>query len=242
MSRAEDTWFAAEAVGPGIRRIREPHVHDFFSANMFHIAGRDADLVVDFGMGLAALDRFLDLDPAKPVFACATHAHVDHVGSFHAFPVRLGHPAEAEGFSAMADDLTLAHLFRTLPEPVTRVPRPGWTAGSFRLEAAPLTRAVEEGDVVDLGDRRFTVLHLPGHSPGGIGLLDERNGLLFSGDAIYDGGLVDDLPGSDPAVYAATMERLLSLDVSTVHGGHGDAMSRDRMRDIAASYLSRGAR
>jgi glyoxylase-like metal-dependent hydrolase (beta-lactamase superfamily II) len=43
--------------------------------------------------------------------------------------------------------------------------------------------------VIDTGDRHFEVLHLPGHSPGSIGLWEERSGTLFSGDAIYDGPL-----------------------------------------------------
>ena len=50
----------------------------------------------------------------------------------------------------------------------------------YRIAPAPLTRILDEGDVIDLGDRSFTVLHLPGHSFGCIGLYDERDGLLFS--------------------------------------------------------------
>ncbi|MEJ0007003.1 MAG: MBL fold metallo-hydrolase [Steroidobacteraceae bacterium] len=87
--------------------------------------------------------------------------------------------------------------------------------------AAPATRLVDEGDVIDLGDRVFEVLHLPGHSPGSIGLLESRTGTLFSGDAIYDGPLLDDIPGSDIAAYIRTMRRLLTLSVTVVlgHGG-----------------------
>ena len=50
---------------------------------------------------------------------------------------------------------------------------------------------IGEGDVIDLGDRAFEVLHLPGHSPGSIGLWDPAAGTLFSGDAIYDGPLLE---------------------------------------------------
>jgi glyoxylase-like metal-dependent hydrolase (beta-lactamase superfamily II) len=231
------SWYAIETISPGIRRITEPNVHSFFSANMFHVAGRDADLVIDFGMGLASLRDALALDPTKPVIAFATHAHVDHVGSLHEFDMRLGHAAEAEGFATMPDEITLAHLFRSLPDPVLRLPTPEWSAASYRLRPAPLTRLIGEGDLVDLGDRLFRVLHLPGHSPGGLALLDERDGTFFSGDAIYDGGLVDDLPGCDRIAYRGTMARLAGLDVAVAHGGHGDALSRERMQAIARTYL-----
>ena len=79
---------------------------------------------------------------------------------------------------------------------------------SYCVLPAPATRTVEEGDVIDLGDRRFEVLHLPGHSPGSIGLWEAESGVLFSGDAIYDGPLLDELPGSDIPIYVATMKRL----------------------------------
>ena len=90
-----------------------------------------------------------------------------------------------------------------------------------------------EGDIVDLGDRRFRVLHLPGHSPDSIGLLDERDGIFFSGDAIYDDTLIDDLPDSDRAAYRATMARIIELPVRIAHGGHGESFSGERMREIA---------
>ncbi|MBB4279614.1 glyoxylase-like metal-dependent hydrolase (beta-lactamase superfamily II) [Rhizobium mongolense] len=88
---------------------------------------------------------------------------------------------------------------------------------------------------------RFSVLHLPGHSPGSIGLLNETDGLLFSGDAIYEGKLVDDLPGCDQAAYRLTMMRLKEMEVRAAHGGHGKAMTQQRMRQIAASYLNAAA-
>ena len=65
-----------------------------------------------------------------------------------------------------------------------------------------------EGDVVETGDREFEVLHLPGHSPGSIALWERSSGSLFSGDAIYDGVIVDNLPGSDVEIYRETMNWL----------------------------------
>lgn len=66
----------------------------------------------------------------------------------------------------------------------------------------------------NIGSPSYKVLHLPGHSPGSIGLLDEASGIFFSDDAIYDGTLVDDLPGCDKCAYWTTMRRLRDLDAS----------------------------
>ena len=83
------------------------------------------------------------------------------------------------------------------------------------------------------------MLHLPGHSPGSIGLWEEASGTLFSGDAVYDGPLLDELPESDIGQYCRTMERLLDLPVDVVHAGHDPSFGRDRLRELASSYLQR---
>jgi glyoxylase-like metal-dependent hydrolase (beta-lactamase superfamily II) len=64
-------------------------------------------------------------------------------------------------------------------------------------------------------------------------------GTLFSGDAVYDGPLLDELPDSDITAYCATMERLLTLPVTVVHGGHDPSFGRDRLHELARDYLHR---
>ena len=93
--------------------------------------------------------------------------------------------------------------------------------------------------MIDLGNRQFEVLHLPGHSPGSIGLWEAASGTLFSGDAVYDGPLLDALHHSDRTAYARTMERLLSLPVQVVHAGHDPSFGRERLHEIARAYLKR---
>jgi glyoxylase-like metal-dependent hydrolase (beta-lactamase superfamily II) len=100
------------------------------------------------------------------------------------------------------------------------------------------SRLVGEGEVIDLGDRRLTVLHVPGHPPGSIALWDAADGALFAGDAIYDGVLVDTLDGSDIPTYLATMERLRNLPVRVAHGGHRASFGRDRMVAIIDDYIA----
>jgi glyoxylase-like metal-dependent hydrolase (beta-lactamase superfamily II) len=230
-------WFETVAVAPGIMRIREPHVHSFFQANLYRIAGRDFDVQLDFGVGVRPLT---EVSPAegKPVLAIASHAHVDHVGSFHLYARRAGHPLEAGTFAEMDDSGTLASAFVTIDDAVTAMPSSGWSLADHALQPAPLTELLNEGDMVDLGDRRFRVLHLPGHSPGSIALLDEHNGDFFSADAIYDEGLVDDIPGADVETYLKTMQRLASLDVGTVYAGHGESMDRRQMQQVARDYIA----
>jgi glyoxylase-like metal-dependent hydrolase (beta-lactamase superfamily II) len=231
-------WHATRRLSPGVFVTEEPAVCPMFRATMVTVLGRDRDLQFDFGCGLLPLRPALPLS-GKPVVAVASHAHVDHVGAFHEFPDRLGHPAEAAGFAGLPGIETFADAFRAWPDLVSAPPAPGWRQADWRLQPAPLTAVLNDGDRIDLGDRVFSVLHLPGHSPGGIGLLDEQRGLLLSGDAIYDDDILDDLPGASITDYLRTMHRLRKLDCRLVIGGHGPAMTRARMAALAEAYLRR---
>ncbi len=231
-------WFRTRALEPGVFVTLEPAVDLMFRASIVTVLGRDRDLQLDFGCGVLPLRPALPLS-GKPVVAAASHAHVDHIGGFAEFADRLGHAAEATGFAGEPGFETFADEFRGWPDVVTSLPVPGWAIDDWHLSPAPLTGTLAEGDRVDLGDRQFTVLHLPGHSPGGIGLLDERDGLFLTGDAIYDDEILDDLPGGSIPDYLRTMDRLRRLDCRLAIGGHGPEMTRARLVAIAEDYLRR---
>jgi glyoxylase-like metal-dependent hydrolase (beta-lactamase superfamily II) len=118
------------------------------------------------------------------------------------------------------------------------LPYEGFVAEDYRVKAAPLTGYLDEGDVVDLGNRHFQILHLPGHSPGSIALYEQATETLFSGDVIYDGALYDTVYHSDKAVYRESLERLKSLKVKTIHGGHDRSFGPQRMIEIIEDYLA----
>ena len=100
---------------------------------------------------------------------------------------------------------------------------------------------MSEGNIVDLGNRAFEVLHLPGHSPGSIGLWEAATGTLFSGDAIYDGPLLDEIDGSHIPTYIRTMKRLRELPVQIVHAGHDPSFGRQRLVELVDAYLGKRA-
>ena len=233
-----ETWYRSRELGDGVTLIWEPHVHPFARCNIWYVRGQERDLLIDSGLGLRPLMPVLPRSPGRPLVAVATHAHFDHIGALHECPDRRAHTAEADGYADMLDSLTLAPLFRELAEPVTALPYDSWRAASFRIAAAPVHAALGEGDRIDLGDRVFTILSLPGHSPGSIGLFDERAGVLFSGDALYDGELIDDFPSSKVEHYRATMERLNALDIRVGHGGHGPSFDAARKRVLVRDYLA----
>jgi glyoxylase-like metal-dependent hydrolase (beta-lactamase superfamily II) len=95
---------------------------------------------------------------------------------------------------------------------ITALPYPNHDISKFEIRPARVTRVVDEGDIVDLGDRHFEVLHLLG---------------------------LDELPGSNIADYIRTMERLRDLPVRIVHAGHDPSFGRERLLELIDQYLER---
>lgn len=246
-------WFDRRRVDDSITLLWEPHVVELMRCNIWHVRGSEADLIVDTGMGVSSLAAELADLIDKPVIAVATHGHADHIGSHHEFTDVAAHPAEADALEhpelqtldvATAWGQDSLDLFQSLgmvgPNGLFIDALPaGFQLDRFTQRGSATVRRIDEGDAIDLGDRHFEVLHLPGHSPGSIGLWEKATGTLFSGDAVYDGLLLDELPGSNIATYCQTMERLMELPVSVVHGGHDPSFDRDRLRAIARDYLER---
>ena len=247
------SWFRRASFAEGITLLDEPHVAAFARCNIWHIRGRDRDLLVDTGLGLASLQEAAKDLFERPLTAVMTHAHFDHIGGAFEFADRRVHAAEAaemvepRGFAGLRSaDLGADLVARVkaagydVPEVfLDAVPRAGFSLDGYRVPPAPPASTLHDGERLDLGDRSFEVLHLPGHSPGSIGLWESRSGILFSGDALYDGPLLYELPGSSLEAYVPTLKRLLELRVSVVHAGHDPSFGRDRLRQIASEYLDR---
>lgn len=248
-----ERWYETTVVDDTLTLILEPYVDRLEQANMWLVRGRDADLLIDQGMGIVPMKPLIDaLAPGRPVIALATHTHVDHVGATHEFAERWVHRIEADDLrhpkgvstliSAEIDPVLRQCFVESGYEPlgeylITALPHAGYDIASYRRIGCEPTRILEEGDIVDLGDRQFEVLLVPGHSPGSIGLFEAETGIFFAGDVIYDGPLVDNVPGADLDVYAATLKRLMQLPVSIVHAGHDPSFGRERLVEICETYL-----
>lgn len=235
-----DNWYTTHSVGDDVTLIAERHILEYYRCNIWHVRGRDKDLLVDSGMGVVSLREYVPLVTEKPVVAVASHTHFDHIGAHFEFDgeadERLCHPLEVDILASPTRHLTVADTCVS-DDIFTQLPPAPYQSTEYNVNATSATRTVVDGDIIDIGDRVFEVIHTPGHSPGGIALWEAKTGILFSGDIVYDGPLFEDAYHSDAADYYASMKRLLDVPVQVVHGGHFPSYGRERHVNIIRSWL-----
>ncbi|MFC2019586.1 MBL fold metallo-hydrolase [Chloroflexota bacterium] len=135
-----------------------------------------------------------------------THGHIDHIGALE--EVRKATGAEV---AIHQDD-----AFYLEERPVSAV------FGLPYPDCSPPDRLLKDGDIIDIDELSFEVLHTAGHSPGGICLLG--NGVLFSGDTLFNYGIGrSDFPGGNGRLLIDNIRsRLMPLpDNTVVYTGHG---------------------
>ena len=187
-------------------------------------------------MGVVSLTDWVSIVTEKDIAAVASHTHFDHIGCHHEFKHCIVHSAEADLLANPTRESTLVEPYVT-DDIFTQLPPQPYVSETYAVKKTSQAEIVEDGDVIDLGNRQFEVIHTPGHSPGGIALFEHKTGILFSGDLHYDGLLIEDTYHSNPSDYQNSMKRLLELPVNIVHGGHFASFGADRHRSLIRNWL-----
>lgn len=240
---AED-WFAIEdADENGVRRVREVHVHEFGGSSMWLVEGSERALLVETGTGVAPLRRFLESVTSKPIVAFASMGYYDHAGGLHQFDERLIHAADAWRVERPTRHNTAATWY--IESAFDAAPRDGFDPARHVMPASAPTRQLADGDIIDLGDRRFRVCHLPGVTAGSCALFEDTTGVLFTGetlvwdgDYVYDGEPPERTDDADRDAFRRSMERLLALPATAVYPGHFGRGSLREMRHAIEGYLA----
>jgi len=233
-------WFQHERVAPDLIRITEKYFDPIARANLWLLEGRDRHLLIDTGLGVSDLASYLAPLLDKPLTVVCTHMHFDHAGGLADFKNTCLHCHEIDLMQRGDADAALARPDQgfNLDEYFAELPYAGFSAAAYRFRPCVVQRALQEGDVIDLGNRALEVVHLPGHSPGSIALHERAQDTLYSGDVVYDGELIDNALGCVPEEYGRSMERLARLAPGLVHPGHYHSFDTERMHHLIAEYLA----
>ena len=156
------------------------------------------------------LQKYISINNLIPVKLINTHCHIDHIlgNNFIAKTYDLELEMNANDMELIKSSNEIAQLY-----------------GFTDYEMSPLPKKfLNEGDTLEFGNSQFKILFTPGHAPGHISLYSEKDGLLISGDVLFNNSIGrTDLPGGNYDLLIESIKnKILTLNDSTiVYCGHG---------------------
>jgi glyoxylase-like metal-dependent hydrolase (beta-lactamase superfamily II) len=181
-----------------------------FQANAYLVwdAAPGPAVLVDAGAEAERLLRALRRRDVELSAILQTHAHGDHIAALPEVVAATGAPVylhpDARGMLESAEENLSAYAGIPITAPVATLP-------------------VLDGDRLELLGRPVVVLHTPGHAPGSVCYHFVDDGIVFTGDALFQGsiGRTDFPGGSLETLLTGIRKRLLVLpDPTAVHPGH----------------------
>jgi glyoxylase-like metal-dependent hydrolase (beta-lactamase superfamily II) len=180
-----------------------------FAVNCFVLWGElHQAIIVDPGAQAGEIVELLQKNRLTPAAYLCTHAHMDHIGALadlhRQFPAPIG-MAQA--------DLHWAFSQTNQVPPHYGVPK----------RPSEISRILADGDTYTDGGLTYRVLSTPGHSPGAVCFYFEHEGILLSGDTLFEGSVGrTDLPGGSATILQKSLLKLAALpDATRVFPGHG---------------------
>ncbi len=175
-------------------------------------------IIIDPADETELLLNYIEKESINLKYIILTHGHFDHVGA--AAPLK-----RKTGAKIVINKKEI--------ETLKSVPLQARLFGLSPPEVPAPDIFVEEGDTINCGEIQLKVIETPGHSPGGISLYNEKEKILFSGDALFRRSIGrTDLPGGNFEILIRSIkEKLLTLpgDVK-VYSGHEEPTTIEEER------------
>jgi hydroxyacylglutathione hydrolase len=197
----------------------------------------DAGLVGKGGYKMGAI-RKMGIDPSAIKRVIMTHTHLDHIGCLAEILEELPdaelwvQTLEAEQLE-QGDERTVhgLEMFRSMCEMQF-----GIKPGDFTFK---VQRKLEGGDNLDIGGMTWEVIHIPGHSMGGIALYNRPQKILIPGDVVYADYAIGrfDLYGADASALKKSLYNLAELEVDILLPGHNRIV-----QGLPAGYIHQTAK
>lgn len=230
-------WFTVDQLDPRTFAIsgwgQSEEVHSYL------LIGNRRALLVDTGTGIDNIKKVVDEITVLPIHVLTTHAHWDHTGGHGLFDRIAVHPQDAEWLEHGLPIAPAEIRQSLMREPFRRASPPSFDLQTWTPFRGAPTDLLVDGETIDLGDRKLTVLHTPGHSPGHVCFFEASTGYLVTGDLLYSGELHAYYPSTDPITFAHSVARIAKLEASRLLPGHHSLGLRvGLVRDVSEAFES----
>ena len=248
---AQSSWFLVKKIQSNLFLVTEPFFYEGNRCNIWLLRGGHSDLIVDCGLGVSNLRKFLEghllLDPvdkpnARPCLVVCTHVHFDHSGGASNFETVYIHNEEA---ASLRDANSIHTLNWVKNEHFDKYPSHDFDVSKYCVKKTKCN-ILKDGDILIIGDdEHVEVMHLPGHSSGSIALHYPLGKSVFVGDIVYEcghgSGLLDWLPSSSVNQYTRSCARLHafleSSMIENVYPGHFAILTPKRTKKLLLEYI-----
>ncbi|NMO95195.1 MBL fold metallo-hydrolase [Paenibacillus lemnae] len=237
-----DPWFTVTAITPDTFAISEyghwEKVHSFL------LLGDHKAVLIDTGLGIDNIKRVTDQLTNLPIDVITTHVHVDHIGSHGQFERIFVHEGDRDWLVHGIQGLTIEQIRKDMSRDITKPVPDSFDPSSFEPFRGAPAGLLHHGDVIDLGTRKLTIYHTPGHSPGHVSVFDHLRGFLFTGDLLYDETPIYAFyPSTSPEDLVRSLQEIADIPgVTMVYGSHNTLGLEPGILDearSAAAYLLR---
>ena len=228
-----ENWFTVERIDKDTFVISE-YKH-WEETHSYLLLGEQRAVLIDTGLGIADIQRVVERITCLPILVMTTHVHWDHIGGHKYFGDIAVHESE---YSWLAEKfpIPLQTVRKNLMLKPCDFPE-DFCIDNYHVFQGTPTQVIRDGEIIDLGNRKLTVVHTPGHSPGHCCFYEEERGYLYSGDLIYKGCLDAFYPTTDPILFRESVEKIKNLNIGKVLPAHHQLnISTDFIEDIAKAF------
>ncbi|MBQ3559101.1 MAG: MBL fold metallo-hydrolase [Agathobacter sp.] len=211
-----DDWFTVEQIDKDTYVVSEYRHRE--ETHCYLLLGKEKALLIDTGLGVANIKEVVDKITSLPIMVVTTHGHWDHIGGHRFFEEFAVHEEEKEWIMDKFP-LPLSVVKQNLLNGNCDFPK-AFDIEDYNIFSGIPQQILQDGDEIDLGNRKVKVLHTPGHSPGHCCFYEAERDYLYSGDLIYKGCLDMFYPTTNPKLYAQSIERVSKLEVKRILPGH----------------------
>ena len=202
-------WFEVYKLPHKVYVIYEPG--QFQEVISYLVLGDKSAVLIDTGYGMGDIKGLAEELTDLSITVVITHTHIDHIAQNYQFervavydhPFARQNSMIGRNHESVKGALAEGMVWKSLPstfDPNT------WNIPPFKV-----TKWLQDGDIINLGERNLEIIHVPGHSPDSICILDRNARYLWTGDIFYNAPIYLYSDTTDINDFISSYEKMFDL-------------------------------